>query len=107
MIFIECLKTNSVDLRHVRFICKEIIKVAFEKIMLLENQFTQDLYLCYSTFIKYHPHLKREMQIILKGYLNPDDNREKLFATIDFIGTFLLSYNNKVSEMLIQKQLKY
>jgi hypothetical protein len=60
------------------WICKRIVRVGFEIVMLREQKWTRDLYPCYRSFSKYYPERDAQMLDALRLALNPVDRRNEI-----------------------------
>jgi predicted nucleotidyltransferase len=60
------------------WICKRLIRVGFEIVMLREQRWTRDLYPCYKSFSKYYPERESLMLQALQLALNPTDRRDEI-----------------------------
>ena len=72
------------------WICRRVVRAGFDLVMLRENKFTRDLYLCYESFSKYFPERENEMRMILHRALHPTDNKEILEGELEKICPWLV-----------------
>lgn len=72
------------------WITRRILRSGFDLVMVREQRFTRDLYLCYESFSKYYPEKKMAMYAILNLSLNPTDNIHQINEKIKNIAPWLL-----------------
>ncbi len=80
---------------------KTLLRSGFELVMPQMEQYTPDLYLCYSSFSHYYPEHREMMKKALWAYLNPDLITDKEMDKIAaFLGRWLIK---RIEEVLVER----
>lgn len=88
---ISKIEKGTNTLEDCQFVMKVLLRAGFELVMKREGRYTQDLYLCYSTFSKYYPAYENAMRQALIWYLNPIKDRQLLIDFLHLLGCFLIN----------------
>ncbi len=86
----DFLKKERISKAACQEMMKVILRTGFELVMPREQQYTTDLYFCWSTFSKYYPEKKEEMKKALLYYLNPATDKESIQSFIKSFGNYLI-----------------
>lgn len=77
------------------WICRRILRSAYDLVMEEEKRFTRDLYLCWESFSTYYPEQKTNMYAILNLSLNPISDVEHINTVLNRITPWLVTEINR------------
>jgi len=90
--FFEEDKDNSKAIKETCvWITRRIIRSGFDLVIMKEEKFTRDLYLCFESFSKYYPEKINKMKNILNLSLNPVSDVREINHFLDEICPWLIS----------------
>lgn len=87
---------------------KTIIRACFELVIDKVEEYTRDLYLCYTEFTKYYPNKKDICYQALNFAINPTNNKNEILKIIKQLGYWVVNESKNVyphKEIVIKKPI--